>query len=504
MDYTLGTAFVRSFSLAAFTGLLLTLSFPSVGHPLFAWVALVPLLTAVCSATSINAFWLGLVAGVIHFSGTIYWIPTVMVDFGGLPVAAAWFVHLVFVIFLGLFIAGFAISIAVLVKQFGRVGLMFAPAVWVTMELGRIYLFTGFPWLLLGYSQVPFLVIAQAASIVGVLGISILVVAVNATVSYSWVGRGNVRSLPAMVTGSVFVLVVAFGVWRLERSVLLNKGTSLTVAAVQGNVSQDDKWNRTRRDTILTTYLKQTRDAAAAGAELIVWPEAATQFPLAHDERSEMIRSTARATNTHLLIGTTEIQTDEQTRYYNAAHMVGPSGATTGVYRKQHLVPFGEYVPLQDALFFVSPLVEAVGSFSAGRSAQVLPFQDDWVSTAICYEIIYPGLVRELVLAGANLLTTITNDAWFGLTAAPHQHFQMVRMRAIEQGRYLVRSANTGISGIVDPYGRIIGRSALFEEAVLVSEVRLLTDVTFYGRIGDVPAYLGLLVTVLALGWRRR
>ena len=427
-----------------------------------------------------------------------------MANFGGLPVFMAWCVHLLFVLFLVSFIAVFAVSINGLVKNYGQIGLMFAPAVWVTMELGRIHLFTGFPWLLLGYSQVPFLAIAQVASIVGVLGVSILVAAVNGAVSYSLIGRGNVRGLPVIVTGAAFLAVFAFGILRLERAVLLNEGTSLTVAAVQGNVSQDDKWDRTKRDAILTTYLRQTREAAAAGAELIVWPEAATQFPLADDQRSQMIRSTARMTSTHLLIGTTEIESDEQTRYYNAAHMVGPSGETTGVYRKQHLVPFGEYVPLQEALFFVSPLVEAVGSFSAGRSSQALPFNNDLISTAICYEIIYPGLVRELVLAGAELLTTMTNDAWFGMTAAPHQHFQMARMRAIEQGRYLVRSANTGISGVVDPYGRVIIQSALFEEAVLVNEARLLTGVTFYGRIGDVPAYLGLLVSAFGLAWRRR
>ena len=427
-----------------------------------------------------------------------------MANFGGLPVFMAWCVHLLFVLFLGSFIAVFAVSINGLVKRYGQIGLMFAPAVWVTMELGRVYLFTGFPWLLLGYSQVPFLALAQVACIVGVLGASILVAAVIGSVSYSLIGRGNARGLPVIVTGTVFLMVFAFGILRLERSVLLNEGTSLTVAAVQGNVSQDDKWDRTKRDAILTTYLRQTREAAAAGAELIVWPEAATQFPLADDQRSQMIRSTARMTSTHLLVGTTEIESDEQTRYYNAAHMVGPSGETTGVYRKQHLVPFGEYVPLQEALFFVSPLVEAVGSFSAGRSSQALPINNDRISAAICYEIIYPGLVRELVLAGAELLTTMTNDAWFGLTAAPHQHFQMARMRAIEQGRYLVRSANTGISGVVDPYGRVIIQSALFEEAVLVNEARLLTGVTFYGRIGDVPAYLGLLVSAFGLAWRRR
>lgn len=495
---------MHPFLSAAFTGILLTLSFPSVGHPLFAWIALVPLLIALCNVNSKIAFRLGLLAGVIHFAGTIYWIPSVMANFGGLPVFMAWCVHLLFVLFLGSFIAVFAVSINSLVKSFGQIGLMFAPAAWVAMELARIHLFTGFPWLLIGYSQVPFLAIAQVASIVGVLGISILVVAVNGAISYRLIERGNAHGLPVIVTGAAFVVVFAFGALRLDRAVLLNEGTSLTVAAVQGNVSQDDKWDATKREAILTTYLRQTREAAAAGAELIVWPEAATQFPLADDQRSQRIRSTARTTSTHLLIGTTEIELDKQTRYYNAAHMVGPLGDTIGVYRKQHLVPFGEYVPLQDALFFVSPLVEAVGSFSAGRSAQALPFNNDLISTAICYEIIYPGLVRELVLAGAELLTTMTNDAWFGMTAAPHQHFQMARMRAIEQGRYLVRSANTGISGIVDPYGRVIDQSALFEEAVLVNEARLLKGLTFYGRIGDVPAYLGLLATALGLAWRRR
>ena len=159
-----------------------------------------------------------------------------MANFGGLPVFMAWCVHLLFVLFLGSFIAVFAVSINGLVKRYGQIGLMFAPAVWVTMELGRIYLFTGFPWLLLGYSQVPFLAIAQVASIVGVLGVSILVAAVNGSVSYSLIGRGNARGLPVIVTGTVFLMVFAFGILRLERAVLLNEGTSLTVAAVQGNV----------------------------------------------------------------------------------------------------------------------------------------------------------------------------------------------------------------------------------------------------------------------------
>ena len=492
------------FFFAALSGALLTLSFPRVGNAAVAWVALVPLLVAVCRAPRWQAGWLGFLAGAIHFGGTIYWIPAVLVDYGGLPPSAAWLVHVLFVSFLALFPALFSLAMGDLVSRFGVVGLAFAPAVWLTTELGRMHLFTGFPWVLLGYSQVPFLAVAQAASVVGVLGVSALVVLGNTTIAYMMVAetrlrRGSIVAIVVLVVG-----VLAFGEWRLQRSELLEAGTQLRVAALQGNIVQDDKWDPGKSDAILSTYVRQTETAAQAGADLIVWPEAATPFPLARDPRGEIIRELARRTQTHLLIGTTDIETGDQTRFYNAAYMLGPAGETSGIYRKQHLVPFGEYVPLRRALFFVSPLVETVAGFTAGTESRGLPLGERFVSTAICYEIIYPGLVRDLVLAGTDLLTTMTNDAWYGRTAAPYQHFQQARMRAIEQGRYLVRAANTGISGVIDPYGRVLAHSPLFEEAVVVEEVRLLTTVTLYGRMGDAPAYAGVAIALIALVSRRR
>lgn len=162
-------------------------------------------------------------------------------------------------------------------------------------------------------------------------------------------------------------------------------------------------------------------------------------------------------------------------------------------------MPFGEYVPLKRLLFFVEPLVQSVGDFSPGEAMVTLPVNGASVSTAICYEIVYPDLIRQSIRAGAQLLTTITNDAWFGDSSAPYQHFTQAAMRAIEQGRYLVRSANTGISGIVDPYGRIIRQSRGFEPAVLVGDVRLLSGVTVYGRIGDLFAYVCTVLTVAAV-----
>ncbi|MGE3508899.1 MAG: apolipoprotein N-acyltransferase, partial [Vicinamibacterales bacterium] len=188
-----------------------------------------------------------------------------------------------------------------------------------------------------------------------------------------------------------------------------------------------------------------------------------------------------------------------------SAFLLSPDGETAAVYRKMHLVPFGEYVPLKELLFFAAPLVEAVSDFSAGEERVLLPLEGQPVSTAICYEVVYSDLVRQGVAAGSQLLTTITNDAWFGRTSAPYQHFAQASMRAIENGRYLVRAANTGISGIVDPYGRVVAQSALFEPAVIVGDARLLTERTIYTQIGDVFAYASAGATALLLiGLRRR
>ena len=490
---------------AVLSGVLLALSFPHYGHAAVAWVALVPLLVALCGVRgAARAFAPGLVTGLVHFAGTIYWIAPVMVTYGGLPWPAAWGAHALLVAYLALFPACFAVAMVVLVRALGPRGLFAAPAVWVTTELGRIHLFTGFPWELLGYSQAGVAPVAQTASLAGVLGVSALVVLVNAAAAYAAVTPPR-RWLPVAAAAAVVAAAVVFGAWRLRDATLLTAGTPLRVAALQGNVAQDEKWDPRRAATILTGYLEQTRRAAADGAALVVWPEASTPFAFERDPRAAEVRTAARETGAHLLVGSTLIESaPPRYRYYNTAFLVDPSGATAGTYRKQRLVPFGEYVPLRDLLFFVSPLVEGVGGFSAGPGPSPLPVGGRAVGAAICYEIIYPALVRDLVRAGSELLVTITNDAWYGRSAAPYQHFQQAGMRAVEQGRYLVRAANTGISGIFDPYGRPLSRTALFEPAVVVGDVRLHDGLTVYGRIGDAPAYAAGVVTALLLGACRR
>jgi apolipoprotein N-acyltransferase len=155
-------------------------------------------------------------------------------------------------------------------------------------------------------------------------------------------------------------------------------------------------------------------------------------------------------------------------------------------------------------LFFVSPLVDSFTDFSAGTSMVMLPVDSHLTSTAICYEVVYPSLVREAVSGGSELLTTITNDAWYGHSSAPYQHWALASMRAIEEGRYLARAANTGISGVVDPYGRVVAESGIFEQASMVEDVRFLTIRTIYSRIGDVIAYIAVAIVALALLVLRR
>jgi apolipoprotein N-acyltransferase len=227
--------------------------------------------------------------------------------------------------------------------------------------------------------------------------------------------------------------------------------------------------------------------------------------------RGEAIRRLARQSHVTLLVGSDQVepirpvdQSKPQVRLYNAAYLIRPDGGTAAIYRKIHLVPFGEYVPFKRLLFFVGTLVDAVSDFTPGTQALVLPVAGHEVSTAICYEVIYASLVRDFVQNGSELLTTITNDAWYGRSSAAYQHWQQASLRSIEEGRYLARAANTGISGFVDPYGRVLQESHLFESAVLTEDLRFLTDRTIYSRVGDLVGWLSVVLTAVAFVTSRR
>jgi apolipoprotein N-acyltransferase len=444
-----------------------------------------------------------LLAGVIYFAGTLYWLVGTMHTYGGLATPIAVVACALLVVFLALYVGLFGWLLSRAVVRFGPAAIWLAPFVWTGSEYLRSWAGGGFPWVLLGYSQATVVPIAQVASIGGIYLLSAIVALVSAAAAWPVIDRRPTRWL---ASAGAIAAVLALGVWgamRVGDAALLADPATVRVGLAQGNIAQEDKWNPALAEPILARYLDLSRRAVADGASLVIWPESSTPFFLEENPAMAVrIRRLAAETGTPFVIGSDQIERpanpadDAEQRFYNAAFLVGADGRTAAVYRKMHLVPFGEYVPLRRLLPFVAPLVDAVAEFSPGLEPVLLPVGNRRLSVAICYEVVYPWLVRSFVLNGSDLLVTITNDAWYGTTSAAYQHWEQASLRAVEHGRYLVRAANTGISGIVDPYGRVVSRTDLFETGVITGDVRWISQRTIYARIGDLMAWISLAVMV--------
>ena len=491
---------------------MLALSFPRYGHAVVGLVAVVPLLVALSGwrgrpgvypgHTFRHGAALGAAAGLVHYLGTMYWTGAVVQTFGGLPAVVALLVALALALYMAAYTALASGLIAAAIRRLGGRALLLAPPLWVAAEFARGHVLGGFPWIPLGSAVVTLVPVAQLASVAGVYGLSCVLVAQGALVARALTGTPRDRLTFGGAAALLLLTVSGWGAARVAEGRLLREGAPFTIGLVQANIAQQDKWNPRLAGEIGRRYDVLTRRAAAAGARAVLWPESATPYFFNEDPvQSEAVRELVRQTGVPLLFGTDEIERGRPDRYYNSAFMLDSAGAVAAVYRKIQLVPFGEFVPLRQLLFFVQPLVEAVSDFSPGERVTMLPLGEHMASTAICYEVVYPHLMRRAVLEGAELLTTITNDAWYGTSSAPYQHFELASMRAIEQGRYLARAANTGISGIVDPYGRAVVKTPIFEEAVVTGEVRFLQSRTVYARIGDLVAQASLLVALLTSGW---
>jgi apolipoprotein N-acyltransferase len=458
------------------------------------------------SARSI--FLLGVASGVVYFLGALYWVILVMTTYGGLAWPLAALVGLLLVLYLALFVGLFALGLARAVGAFGVAGVWLAPCLWVAAEWLRSTVGGGFPWALLGSSQAAVLPVAQVASVAGVFGLSWLVALVSAAAAAVALSTRTVHRVGAVATGVLLLVSAGAGAMRVAGGALTRAGEVVRVGLVQGNVDQNIKWDPAFREAIVKRYIDLSRQTIGAGAGLVVWPETATPFFFELEPaRAEPLRRLAMESRTPFIIGTDEFEpgrTRALDRIYNAAVLLGPDGRSRGSYRKMQLVPFGEYVPLKRLLFFIGPLVETVGDFSPGAEPVVLDADGRRVSVAICYESVYPWLSRAFVARGSQLLATITNDAWFGRSSAAYQHFEQGALRAIEQGRYVIRAANTGISGAVDPYGRTLARTGLFETTALTVDVRLLNGRTIYSRAGDVIVWLSLGASVAPFLRRRR
>ncbi len=382
---------------------------------------------------------------------------------------------------------------------------------WVATEYLRGYSSGGFPWVPLGNSQVTVLPVAQLASVLGVYGLSALVAYINATLAYSLVTSGTQRVVAVASAVVVLVVVGGWGTWRIADGSLTREGTPIRVGLIQGNIAQEDKWNPAQARRIFTTYIAMTRDAVRRGAQYVIWPESSTPFtfedPLADPAGDAMLRQLAREVRVPILFGSDQVirrQPVESSELYNAAYQLDPDGKTIAVYRKIHLVPFGEFFPFQRWIAFAAPLVQRFVPFSAGTGPVTVAGR---IASRPARRSVMRSCFRRWRATpsprAASCLTTVTNDGWYGRSSAPYQHFEMASMRAIEQGRYLARAANTGISGLVDPYGRVVVRSGIFEQVGLVGEARFLTSRTVYSQIGDMIAFVAIALTVLAATFAR-
>lgn len=486
----------------------MTSAFPDTGFGPAAFFALVPLWASLSALSPGQAFGAGMAAGTVHYLGLIYWIVPTLTIYGRLnPVLA-----LACLVLLSLYLALYTGIFALVMKKYpmpGWLGPLWGAAVWVGLEFVRTHAFTGFPWGVLGYSQFANTLLVQTADLGGVLGLSFVLAGCNGVGARLWEtlrqrpGSGFTKDLviPLAYTFLILAGALAYGHFRLETvDTWIARAPKPVVSVVQGNIEQDKKWDTAFKDLTVERYRRLSLETAPS--DLVVWPETALPFYYGRDAVYTLaVDKAVREKNAHFLIGSPAAEVDREiVRYYNRAYMLNPKGLKTGHYDKTHLVPFGEYVPLQDLLFFIEKLTAEAGNFSRGKSRGVpLGFGNHSTGVLICFEVLFPGIARAVVNNGADILTTITNDAWFGRTSAPAQHFSVAVLRAVENRRSVVRAANTGISGFIDPAGRVTAATALFETTALSAGVPALDRTTFYTRYGDLPGIASLIA--IALGF---
>jgi apolipoprotein N-acyltransferase len=502
---------------ACVSGAILALAYPLADRGLLALVALIPFLLSLQATNRGAALLRGYACGATFFAILLYWIPAVMETHGGLPALVAWPLLALLVFYLATFFALFAWLVSAAWRHHGPVALAFAPVSWVALEIARARLLTGFPWGLLGYSQYRNPALLQTAAWGGILAVSFLVMAANAGGALLLLRPAAPRTrLAGAVLIAVTALAWAGGVLALGRGAGQdpdNDAGAIRVAAIQGNVPQDRKWDPKAAAGTLSDLSRLSREAASSGARLIVWPEASSPFSVRRPGRdgasgvavqtdeayATFLADLARSLHADLIVGSVDYRAVAgETRAYNSALVVGADGTFGATYDKVHLVPFGEYVPLARLLFFVNRLAGgAIAEFAAGTRLEPLPTSVGRAGTIICYEAIFPEVVRRVAGRDADFLVNITNDAWFGHTAAPWQHLAMAAVRAAENRRFMVRAANTGISAVIDPYGRILAQTGIEQSAVLGGVLRARHDRTVYSRCGDLFAWGCAILTVL-------
>jgi apolipoprotein N-acyltransferase len=471
--------------------------------PYYAWpipmLALcVPFLAWSRAPTPRKAFASGYAFGLGFFLAGVSWIYVALHDYGDMPAILAAIAVLLFCAFLALFPAAAGWVTA---RFAGNPGWRFvlAPASYTLFEMLRGWIFTGFPWLNIGASQVPFSPLTGFAPLAGVYGITIIAAFLASLAAIALRRESKVRTRSAMVVA----IAAVFGIGAALQTVRWTEpaGPSVSVALLQGNIPEELKWTDAMRKSTLDGY----RDlVAAAKAKIVVLPETALPelYDKLPDEYLDSLRDIARKDGKEIVAGVVERERmGDRYGYYNSVVTIG-SGATL-TYRKRHLVPFGEFIPPGFGWVF-AVLKIPMGDLERGAEGQgALTVDGTSFAVAICYEDLFG---RELIdaLPAAQMLLNVSNDAWYGHSLASDQHLQASQVRAAETGRWMLRSTNTGVTAAIDPSGEVVSRLPAFTKGTLVASPEPRKGMTPYSRWSDWPA-LAIAVALAALGaWRGR
>ncbi len=483
--------------LPALSGLLLFCSFPRIGQGYIAWVALVPLIwfSARCASKK-QAFAGGFVSGVVAWFGLLIWIPRVLAHYGGTTESLSWFLYFLMVCVLSLYPAAVCLLTRVCIDKGSEKSLLVFPFAWVSLEFLRNYFpFGGFPWLLAGYSQTNYSLLIQVADVTGVYGVSFLLLWMNAALAWLLLRRLKSGAFWPIAAG----LVMVGGDLAYGRAMLRaweRTPAPYSVAMLQENLSFDEPEAELARK-FQQGYVQMAMDLPPARADLLILPESPSPLSYQYDASyRDTLRVLARRFPLGLVFNNISYsQKGGESRYFNSAYFLNAEGQEVGRYDKIRLVPFGEYVPLRKLFFFVDAITKDVSDFSPGRDYLTVEMDHHRVNAIICFEAAFPDLERRFVRAGSDLVINLTNDAWYGDSSAPYQHLAMARWRAVENRRYLLRAANSGISAIVDPRGVIRVSTPLLKQAVCLGKFGFVSGSSFYTRYGDLFAILCAIIT---------
>ena len=501
--------------LTAASAVLFGLCFPTAGIRALGWIALVPFLAAVRSATTRGAIALSIVWTLVAAYAVGDWFPRAVASYYDQPLAVGVGMFLgVSLVMAAPYYAAFAVCYRAMSRRPGAAVPLLAAAAWVGAELGRGKLLTGNPWALFGYSQIGVDPLVQVADLTSVYGVSFLLVAVNAAVVELWAARAGARRRAlggAAVTALVVAAALGYGRWRLAAlDARPPHVRPITVAMVQGNVDVGRQWREEFYGRNLDVYLRLTMDVTRERSpELIVWPENALTFFL--DDEPRYRRAIARVlepSGAQLVVGGPRFAGSDARRvFYNSVFLLAPDGEILGRYDKQKLLPLAEYFPVP-ALDLLRRRFARVRELTPGPPRPPLATRAGPAGVTICNEAMFPEIAAARVREGAVFLLDPANDTWLTPKFSAQQ-FDIVRLRTVEQRRYLVRASTAGPSAIVDPLGRVVVRTDFFTRAAIAGEVYPRTETTLYARIGDAFAYGCALVALGAwlsrsAGARRR